>query len=378
MKFSEVTGHDKIKAELRDMADSGRIPHALMFSGMPGIGKMRLARAFAQYIHCRHHENGDSCGKCPSCVQHQTLNNPDMHYAFPIIKISGKPTYCSDWSAQWRKMLDEWSYMPQEKWNEIMDIGSSQPRIFVTESEQIINKASLSAYKEDMKIFLIWLPESMQPETSNKLLKIIEEPFSDTLFILVSNNDAAVLPTISSRTRRINMKPLSEEEIGSWLMRERGLDEATASQVASRAEGSISLAEQIACHPGELREFGDAFRSLMRFCYNAQMANLRKLSDDLAAYGRRKLIRFLEYCNSQVRENFIYNLRMPALVSMSHEEETFSSRFAPFIHAENVEEMTLTFDRAATDIARNCNSRIVIYDVAMICASLLRRKKALT
>ncbi len=375
MRFSDIVGHNETVSALREMADSSRVPHALLLSGMTGIGKTRLARAFAQYIHCQNKTDGDSCGKCPSCVQHQTLNNPDMHFVYPIVKITGnKVTLCSDWSTQWREMLDKWSYMPPERWNEIMNVGTSQPRIFVTESEEIISKATLSTYKEKQKIFLIWLPEAMQPETANKLLKIIEEPFPDTVFILVSNNDSAILPTITSRTRRINMKPLHEDEIRDWLVSGRGLDPRQAADVARRAGGSISKAEQIACHPDELNEFASVFQALMRSAYGARMQTLKQISEDTASYGRRKLIRFLEYCNSQVRENFIYNLRMPQLLSLSGEEEAFSRRFAPFIHAGNVEDMTDTFSIAARDIERNCNSKVVMYDVALLMATLLRRK----
>lgn len=355
------------------MADSGRVPHALMLGGMPGIGKMRLARAFAQYLHCQARVDGDSCGRCPSCIQHQTLNNPDLHFAYPIVKIDSRPTLCSDWAPQWREMLEQWSYMPPERWNELMNVGASQPRIFVTESEEIINRATLSAYKEKLKIFIIWLPELMQNETANKLLKIIEEPFSDTVFILVSNNDAAVLPTISSRTRRLNMLPLPEDEIASWLCEQRGLDSREALATARRAGGSISKADQIACHPDELKEFAEIFQNLMRAAYGARMQMLKKISETTAAFGRRKLIRFLEYCNSQVRENFIYNLRMPQLMQLSPDEEAFSQRFAPFLHAGNVEEMTEAFSVASRDVERNCNAKIVMFDVAMILATLIRR-----
>lgn len=358
------------------MADSGRVPHALMLGGMPGIGKMRLARAFAQYLHCQARVDGDSCGRCPSCIQHQTLNNPDLHFAYPIVKIDSKPTLCSDWAPQWREMLEQWSYMPPERWNELMNVGASQPRIFVTESEEIINRATLSAYKEKLKIFIIWLPELMQNETANKLLKIIEEPFSDTVFILVSNNDAAVLPTISSRTRRLNMLPLPEDEIASWLCEQRGLDSREALATARRAGGSISKADQIACHPDELKEFAEIFQNLMRAAYGARMLMLKKISETTAAFGRRKLIRFLEYCNSQVRENFIYNLRMPQLMQLSPSEEAFSQRFAPFIHAGNVEEMTEAFSVASRDVERNCNAKIVMFDVAMILATLIRRPRS--
>ncbi len=199
MKFSEIAGHNETIRALRSIVDAGKIPHAIMLSGISGIGKFRLARALAQYIHCQNHVNGDSCGVCPSCKQHQNLNNPDIHFIYPVIKRDGI-LISKDLADCWKEMMTEWSYMPPEKWNEIIQAGNSRPAIYVTESEDIIARASLSAYQENFKIFLMWLPEKMRPEAANKLLKIIEEPYDDTIFILVSNDDSKVLPTIFSRT----------------------------------------------------------------------------------------------------------------------------------------------------------------------------------
>ena len=245
MKFSEIAGHIETIDSLRTLADAGRIPHAILLSGISGIGKFRLARAFAQYIHCSNRANGDSCGKCPSCIQHAKFNNPDLHFIYPVVKKDGA-LISTDFIEPWRKMMTDWSYMPTEKWNDLIQAGNSQPAIYVNESEDIINKASLSAYQENFKIFLIWLPERMRPEAANKLLKVIEEPFEDTIFILVSNDDSKILPTIFSRTQRFNMRPLSGDDISRHLTQNRGIGQNLAQAASRIAEGSMGKAEELA------------------------------------------------------------------------------------------------------------------------------------
>lgn len=333
MKFSDITGHKEIINSLKSFVDSGKIPHAMLFSGATGIGKFRTARAFAQYLHCKNHKEHDSCGTCPSCLQHQNHNNPDLHFIYPVVKKDGV-LISKDLIEPWREMLDTNSYMPVEKWNDLIKAGNSQPAIYVNESEEILNRASLSAFQEDFKIFIVWLPEKLRPEAANKLLKIIEEPFEDTVFILVSNNDSNILPTIQSRTQRFNFKPLSEKEIQSLLI-EKGVDRQMAEDSARLAGGSLQKADEIACHPEELIEFNNLFKEMMRAAYGLRAKTMKELSETAAGFGREKLIRFLTYCGRLIRENYIYNLNIPDLVLMTADEAEFSSRFAPFIHDGN-------------------------------------------
>lgn len=373
MKFSDIPGHEEAKRSLRAMAESGRVAHAVMLSGRSGIGKMELARAFAQYLHCASPENGEPCGRCSACLQHQSFNSPDLHFVYPVKKIKGKGL-SSMFSEQWKEMLTDWPLMPLERWLEIIEAGNVQPQIYVEESQEIIDTAYLSPYREKLKIFIIWLPELFRAETANKLLKIIEEPFPDTVFILVSNDDSQVLPTIASRTRRINLRPLDSDVLATHLMG-KGVSRAMAEEVARLSEGSLSRAEQIALAPDELREFGEAFRGVMRSSYGARMTQLKTLCENTAGYGRRKLMRFLDYCADMMRENFIYNLRMPEINLLTEEERAFSSRFAPFIHEQNVEELCEEISRARTDIERNGNAKIVMFDLGLMFATLLRRPK---
>lgn len=374
MRFAEIAGHSDTIAALRDIVDSGRIPHAILLSGISGIGKMRLARAFSQYVHCTRRQGGDSCGVCPSCLQHRNFNNPDMHYIYPVLK-KDKLQISTDYVEQWKEMLTDWSYMPPEKWNDILQVGNSQPFIYVTESEDIIAKAALSAFQENYKIFLIWLPEKMRIEAANKLLKVIEEPFEDTIFVLVSNDDSKLLPTIFSRTQRFNLRPLSEEDISRHLMRHKGVSESVALSASHIAEGSMGKAESLACHPDELLEFSDLFKDVMRNAYALKARNMKLISEKCAAMGREKIIRFLNYANRMVRENFIYNMRMPDISLLTPEEEEFSVKFARFIHEGNVEKLQDELSRASADIERNANAKIVLFDLMLLLSQAIRTPK---
>ncbi len=374
MKFSDIAGHTETIASLRSIADSGKIPHALLFTGISGIGKFRLARAFAQYVHCEQKTGGDSCGVCPSCLQHQRHNNPDLHFVYPVIN-KDKRKVSADYIEEWKEMLDNWSYMPPEKWNDIISAGNSQPAILVAESEDIISKASLSAFQENYKIFLIWLPEKMRPEAANKLLKIIEEPFEDTLFILVSNDDSRLLPTIFSRTQRFNLRPLSGEDISLHLTKKKGIEGNLARSASQIAEGSVAKAEELVCHPEEIMEFSNLFKEVMRMAYALKAATLKTLSEKCASMGREKLLRFLAYCSRMVRENFIYNLSLPSISLLTPDEEEFSHRFAPFIHEGNVEGISDEISRAAIDISRNANGKIVMFDLFLYISQWVRKPK---
>lgn len=376
MTFKDIIGHKEIISSLRRLADSGKLPHAFLFSGRSGIGKMRVARAFAQYIHCKNRKDGDSCGVCPSCLQHQKFNNPDLHFIYPVLK-KDNTLISKDQIELWKEMLSEHDYMAPEKWNELLKAGNSQPTIYVNESEDIISRASLSSYQEEYKIFIIWQPEKMRPEAANKLLKIIEEPFEDTIFILVSNNESKILPTILSRTQRYNFKPLSEEDLKEMLLK-KGIPSDMASDAARISEGSLQKAEEIACQPDEILEFSDLFKEIMRSAYALKAKKLKELSETAAAFGREKLIRFLSYCARMVRENYIFNFSLSPLVMMTREETSFSERFSPFIHDGNVEQLIEEISRASQDIERNGNSKIVMFDLLLLFSRLVRKPKEAT
>lgn len=375
MKFADITGHQQAIQRLREMVDRHRVPHAIMLSGPEGIGKMRLARAFVQYLHCSNPINGDSCGNCPSCLQHQKFNNPDLHFEYPILKTTKlKQPISDDYAEEWHQMLNEDEYMGWENWLSIINAENKQPLIYVSQADKISATALMTPYQERQKVFLVWLPEKLQPAAANKLLKLIEEPYEDTIFVLVSNNARDILPTIYSRVQRINMLLLDDRIIAGELQK-KGIDEYTATQLARLSEGHLGRALQLADVHEESEEFGNLFRDMMRSAYARRIAHLSDLAEDCAAYGREKLHRMLDYCARMVRENFIYNLKMPQLNLQNDEEELFSRKFSPFIHEANVDDMLDAFSEAENDIMRNANAKIVLFSLFLQLCMLIRTRK---
>lgn len=367
MKFSDIQGHDDVKRQLVDMVDSNRIPHALLLEGKSGIGKMMLARALAQYIHCPNRSNGDSCGVCPSCIQHQSFNHIDTHFAFPVIKIKGRSggVISDDWIDQWRQFLSDSPYMDMNLWVEMLGNVNAQPQIFVDESGALIRKLNLTSHASRFKIVLLWLPERMNEPCANKLLKLLEEPHDDTLFILVSNEPAKILPTIYSRLRRVEVKRLPDDTVAAYLENKYSVDTEAAGGISRLAEGSILEAVRRLSTSDESRQFLEMYMSLMRLSYQKKVGALRKWSNEVADFGREKCCRFMEYCERLTGENYIYNLRDPRLVMIDHEESRFSANFARFINERNVEKLRTLFIDARRDIAGNANAKIVLFDVAV-------------
>ena len=378
MKFSEIPGHETVKQRLRQMALSGKLPHAILLEGPAGVGKMALARAYAQYIHCEHPDpNGDACGRCHSCRLHEAMNHIDTQYVFPVVKTDGMNSnpVSDDFRDQWVEYLKDRIYMDYQGWTALFGKKNAQLLTYVTESSALLHRLSFTSHVSRYKIVVWWLPEKMNEEAANKLLKMIEEPFDDTIFIMVSDRPRDILPTIYSRVQRIPVKRLPDETVARYLCDNYEISEADALAAAHLAEGNVVKAMEVLNQSKETALFFDMFVKLMRLAYQRNVAELRRWSDDLAALGRDCEIRFYDYAMRMVRENFVYNFNVPEISYMTSTEEQFSVRFARFITVDNVERIIRVFDRARTDIAGNANGKIVNLDVTIKIIMLLLPKK---
>lgn len=373
MLFQEVIGQEDVKFMLKKAVEAHRVPHALLFSGPVGCGKLAMAVAFANYLLCQHREGGDSCGCCPSCKQIAKFSHPDMHFSFPVVKKSSSPPICDDFLLEWRSLLSSSLYFGLDDW--MARIGCDNKQVFISEAEgdNIIDKLSVSSYEGGYKVMIIWLPEKMRLEAANNLLKTLEEPTEGTVFILVSEDTNSILPTILSRTQNIIFRPLSSTVITEALVNHNGLDRQMALQIARISGGSYLKALQLINIGDNSTKFFEYFMSLMRLAYSRNLAELRLWSEKIVEEGRERQKAFLAYCQNLLRENFIYNFRHSELNFMSEEESSFSMKFARFINERNVWGFMDEFSHAQRDIEQNVNSRIVLFNLALQSIILIRR-----
>lgn len=374
MFFKDVIGQEEAKQRLIREAKEGKIAHARLFCGPEGIGKLPLAIAFARYLSCSNPGEKDACGVCPNCIKFNKLAHPDLHFVFPVIKKKAKDTVSDDFIAEWRELLNHNPYFNLNIWLGEMGAENQQAQIYVKESDEIIRKLSLKSSQGGYKIMIIWLPEKMNIECSNKLLKLLEEPPSQTIFLLVSEEPDMLLTTIQSRTQRFALYGIEKKYIIERLQSQYGLQEKDAISIGHRSEGNFLKALESIHLSEENKLFFDLFVSLMRLSYQRKIREMRQWSETLAAMGREKQKHFLSYCQRLVRENFIFNFQDPSLIFMNEEEQNFSKRFAPYINEKNVMGIMDELSEAQRHIEQNVNARMVFFDFSLKMIVLLVQK----
>ena len=309
------------------------------------------------------------------CRQHQSFNQVDTHYSYPFTNRksdSDKSCEANDYIDEWREFVTNYPVEDYQAWLALLKNDNAQPQIFVREADSIMRKMTLSAYTAKYKVLIMWLPEKLKDEAANKLLKLIEEPYDDCKFILVSDNAKGILGTILSRCQRIELRKPSTPVVAQYLVSRYGMDMQDAMALAAPADGNVKLADHLVQTGSEFHEFRERFIELMRLSYQRDLAKLKAWSEVIAEMKREKARRFLDYAVRQVRENFIYNLHNPSLNYLTREEEAFSTRFSPFINERNVERIAAEMERASTDIAGNGNAKIVLFDLSIRIALLIR------
>lgn len=375
MQFKDIVGQSGVKQRLISSADKGLIPHAQLFCGPEGVGKLAMAIAYAQYINCEHSANGEPCGKCPSCVKYNHFAHPDLHFVYPIIKKSTgkKKEICDDYITEWREFLKENLYFSYNQWLTHIDAENSQGLIYAKESEEIIRKLSLKIYEAKYKVMIIWLPEKMHESCANKLLKIIEEPYDNTIFILVSNTPDFIINTIQSRCQRVNIPSIDKENIIQALEKDYSITADTAKEVAHLSRGSYLKAMETISLNKENKYFFELFVQMMRSSYARDIKMIKNIGNDIASIGREKQKNYLIYCQRIIREYFITNLNRPDIIYLNKEESNFGIRFAPFINERNIIDFSEELALAERHIEQNVNAKMVFFDLCLKITMLLKR-----
>lgn len=364
--FKDIIGQRGVIEQLRRSVDDNRLAHALLITGPRGNGKLAIAIALANYLLCGK-GHGDACGTCPACVKLGKFIHSDLHFVFPVKKKkSGSENPVSDdYIAEWREMLLKSPYFSYDDWLEKLDLENQQPMIYERESSEILHKLSMQSREGGWKVVIIWLPEKMKEVGSNKLLKIIEEPPKETLFLLVSEEPEKIIATIQSRTQRVEVPRIAQEDVESALQSRMGLSFEDAKMIAQQSGGNWEQAEELLSLSEDKARYLELFMQLMRIAYARNIREMKAWSEQVAALGRERQKRLLDYCQRMIRENFIMNFKEDKMNFMSQAERNFSVRFSPFVNERNIFGIMEELSEAQRHIEQNVNAKMVFFDMSL-------------
>jgi len=382
MQFKDIVGQDQVKQKLIKSVNEGRIPHAQLFTGQEGTGKLALTIAYAQYISCHNKGEFDSCGVCPSCHKFSKLIHPDLHFVFPIVLSEKKSDSDDDkgpsgklsdaFMVQWREVLLANPYITESDWYEMIGAGNKQGIIGTTESSDVIRKLSLKSYESDYKTMIIWLPERMNQQAANKLLKLIEEPPLNTTFLMVSENPAQLLKTILSRTQIIKVPPIHRDSIALALVDRYQMNPSRANDISRISNGSYRKAMELVSVEVENQYF-PFFRQLMRLCYGNDVLGLLDWVGEVTSLGREQQKELLAESLRLLRESLMLNMDLEDISYLAGEEVDFGKKFSPFINKSNVYQIFTEFNLAIDHISRNGNAQIIFTDMCMKLVKLINK-----
>ncbi|MBR2429427.1 MAG: DNA polymerase III subunit delta [Alistipes sp.] len=377
MKFDYLVGQHELKRRFVEQIDNNRVSHAQLFCGKQGYGTLALAVAYVQYLFCEHRHDGDSCGECPSCKMVDMLQHPDLHLVFPVNKRDKKAgeVVTSD------MFVDKWSRLCFEKgamfdideWYDRLDLGPTMKGIIsAKESENIIKKLSLKSFMAEYKVVLIWLPEAMNIEAANKLLKVLEEPWDKTLFILVTEHPEQLLPTIVSRTQQVVVPPIEYAEMVG-LANASGAEGEEANAIARLSQGSILEFEKVikGMDKEANRDFFDQFRTLMRLCYSSDHLKLMAWVDEMLTHTRECMCQFFMHAERLFRESYMLHLGVQEVSYVWGEEADFCRKFAPYIDSKNIERLIAETEQALYQVSHNGAPRIVFTHYALTVSKMI-------
>ena len=375
MSFQEIIGHNELKKHLLASIDSNKVSHAQLFCGPEGCGHFAMAVAYAKYLLCSDREENDSCGVCSSCRKMNLLSQPDVHFSFPIhLSKANKVEKSDDCIQVFREMYSRHPYIGMNYWNELLGDSNKKGIIAVREGEAIIKKLGLKSFEGGYKILIMWLPELMNNEAANKLLKSIEEPPKKTLFLLVSNSTDRILDTILSRTQQINFNALSDNLVANKLINQFEINENEAMKLAKLSQGNVHKAISLVENQNNEAFLLSMFIEWMRLCYSRNISATIDWVDTISSKGREQLKVFLLFTLEMFRSAIIGHYSSSHLALLSEEQEKFLQKFAPFINNQNIVGLNDTINKAYLHIERNANPKVLLLDVSLKLYALLKKQ----
>ena len=382
MLFRDILGQEHIKNHLTQSVENGRVSHAQLFVGPEGCGTLPMAIAYAQYLLCKNTGGENNSGNGACNLKFEKISHPDLHFAFPVAandKVK-KHAVSNHFLAEWRELLEQQPYGNLFDWYKKLGIENKQGQIGVNEAQEIVKSLALKSYEGGYKIMLIWMAEKMNTAAANKLLKLIEEPPNKTVFILIAEDEEQLISTIKSRCQVLHFPPLSEDVIKDAIIKNYSLEASLATKIAHQSNGNYNKACDLVYHDSEDTQFETWFIVWIRSAFKAKgnkaaIHDLISWSEDIAKTGRETQKQFLHFCLDFFRQALLLNYKADDLVFFEPKVETFKlENFAPFVHGNNILEISNELQDAIYHIERNGNSKIILTDLSIKLTRLLHKK----
>ncbi len=368
MLFRDVVGQGALKAKLIDIVRQGRIPHAQLFLSSAGSGGLPLALAYAQYVSCSDRNELDSCGVCSSCKKHQTFTHPDVHFSYPQAKENGELS--TDILSDWRSALKLNPYMNYFDWMQHLGVEKKQGNITVKECRNIIKRLSLKSFESGYKFLILWLPEYLGKE-GNVLLKVIEEPPENTIFLLVAENSDKILGTILSRTQIVRIPPIQKAELEEELVKIHSLTQDQAGRMAQVAQGNYRICQDLLVEAES--PYFDLWKSWMTACFKVKLHDSAVLAEQFHAMSRDDLKGFLQY-GMELLRGVIVSKYDEKLNNWSGKEYDFILNFNKLNTAfPKIIDIVFELEKAIYLIERNVSNRMVMMDLSFFITKRIKK-----
>ena len=369
MLFKDIIGQDSTKGDLRQMVANGRLPHALLFLGNEGVGKLSLAIALAQYLLCEHPSETDACGQCNHCQKVSKLIHPDMHFSFPVV---GTKVTSDTYLPQWREAVNEHAYFNVNDWLQTIGAENKQGNINKDECLNIVKKLSLKTFEAKKKVLIMWLPEYLGKE-GNRLLKLIEEPPEGTVFILVAERDDLILNTILSRCQIVTINNLKDEEIKQALIQKRGLSEAEAQELCYLADGNYN--EAVKLSQQKQNNYSNLFITWLRLCYGGKWTKIADWVDEFSKLGRENQKYFIGYALHFVRELLVLKLSNDMRGRLSEAEQQSAIKMGSLLDLHQIDRMIELLNKSTYFIERNANPKVLFFSNSIVMNKIFKNQE---
>ena len=377
MLFNQIIGQEHIKNHLQVSAENGRIPHAQLFVGKEGSGTLPMAIAYAQLLLCTSSNDANACAiKC------EKLQHPDLHFAFPVTTNDTvkKHAVSNLFLKDWRDFIKNKPYGSLFNWLQFIGVENKQGNIGVEEIERLYKSLRLKSFLGGAKVCVIWGVEKLSIESSNKMLKLIEEPPANTFFVFVAESESDLLPTIQSRCQISSLKPIDLVAIKAALIK-LGCEENLAGFYASNSEGSLGKAIESFQNIAQLKTHEELFVACLRGAFKASgnksvVIDLMTWANTVGALGRTVQKEFLLYSLNFIRQALLVSYQTEALVNFQSLTGFHLEKFAPFVHGGNAQKLVELLEETCYAVDRNANGKILFSDFALKMTRILNQKEA--